>query len=119
MRTLFRWIRNLIFIFIISTIGITVIYRFIPVYITPLMVIRSVQQFGSGDKIVLHHTWVPLDKISPFLPQAVVASEDNLFMDHHGFDIKAIKKATEENKKRKRPRGASTISQQTAKNVFL
>ncbi|MEG1187274.1 MAG: monofunctional biosynthetic peptidoglycan transglycosylase [Bacteroidales bacterium] len=119
MRTLFRWIRNLIFIFIISTVGITVIYRFIPVYITPLMVIRSVQQFGSGDKIVLHHTWVPLDKISPFLPQAVVASEDNLFMDHHGFDIKAIKKATEENKKRKRPRGASTISQQTAKNVFL
>lgn len=119
MKLVFKWVRRLILFFFISTIGATVIYKFVPVYITPLMVIRTVQQLAKGEKIVCYHSWVPLDRISPALPQAVVASEDNLFMEHHGFDLKAIKQATKENKTRKRPRGASTISQQTAKNVFL
>lgn len=119
MKLILKWAKRLILFFFISTVGITVLYRFIPVYITPLMVIRSAQQILRGEKPICHHTWVGLDKISSYLPLAVVASEDNLFMEHHGFDVKAIKKATQENKKRKRPRGASTISQQTAKNVFL
>lgn len=119
MNKLIRWLRNLILLFLISTIGMTVIYRFVPVYFTPLMAIRAIQQLKAGEKLTFHHKWVSLDKISSSLPQAVVASEDNLFMDHHGFDVKAIKQATQENKSRKRPRGASTISQQTAKNVFL
>ncbi len=90
-----------------------------PVYITPLMVIRSVQQITSGDKPTWKHTWVSFDKISPHLPMAVIASEDNRFATHNGFDFIEIKKAMKENEKRKKKRGASTISQQTAKNVFL
>ena len=82
------------------------------------MLIRSVQNMSRGESPVWHHQWVPLDRISHWLPQAVVASEDNLFLEHKGFDFVQIEKALEENKTRKKPRGASTISQQTAKNVF-
>ena len=114
-----KWLKRLMLFFFISSIGAVLLYRVVPVYITPLMVIRVVQQIKEGEKPVLHHQWVSLDKISRYLPTAVVASEDNLFMQHHGFDFKAIRQAAEENKTRKRPRGASTISQQTAKNVFL
>ena len=111
--------RNIILFFFISTITAVVVYRFVPVYITPLMAIRSAQQVFRGESPVWHHTWVPFDKISPHLPMAVIASEDNRFATHNGFDFIEIKKAMEENEKRKRQRGASTISQQTAKNVFL
>ncbi|MCI1648607.1 MAG: monofunctional biosynthetic peptidoglycan transglycosylase [Bacteroides sp.] len=115
----FRYIRNIILFFFISTVAMTVIYRFVPVYITPLMVIRSAQQLIGGEKIVCHHTWVSFSNISPHLPMAVIASEDNRFATHNGFDFIEIEKAMKENETRKRKRGASTISQQTAKNVFL
>lgn len=114
-----RILRNLILFFFISTILAVVVYRFVPVYITPLMVIRSVQQIFKGENAGWHHTWVASDKISPHLPMAVIASEDNRFAEHNGFDFVEIKKAMKENETRKRKRGASTISQQTAKNVFL
>lgn len=107
-----RIIRNIILFFFISTITAVVIYRFMPVYITPLMVIRSVQQMFAGESPKWHHTWVPFDKISPHLPMAVIASEDNRFATHNGFDFIEIKKAIEENENRKRKRGASTIRQQ-------
>ncbi|MBC8594712.1 monofunctional biosynthetic peptidoglycan transglycosylase [Oscillospiraceae bacterium N12] len=112
-------IRNLLLFFFLSTIFTVIIYRFLPVYVTPLMVIRSVQQIVSGEKPTCKHTWVSFDKISPTLPMAVIASEDNRFAEHNGFDFKEIEKAIKENETRKRKRGASTISQQTAKNVFL
>ena len=114
-----RIIRNLILFFFISTILAVVIYRFLPVYVTPLMVIRSVQQTFKGESPLWHHTWVPFEEISPNLPMAVIASEDNRFATHNGFDFIEIEKAMKENETRKRKRGASTISQQTAKNVFL
>lgn len=114
-----RFIRNLLLFFFVSTLLAVIIYRFVPVYVTPLMVIRSVQQIVSGDKPTCKHTWVSFDKISPHLPMTVIASEDNRFVEHNGFDFKEIEKAIKENEKRKRKRGASTISQQTAKNVFL
>ncbi|MEG0038375.1 monofunctional biosynthetic peptidoglycan transglycosylase [Bacteroides neonati] len=114
-----RIIRNLVLFFFISSILAVLIYRFLPVYVTPLMVIRSVQQVVSGEMPTCKHTWVSFDKISPNLPMAVIASEDNRFAEHNGFDMIEIKKAMKENEKRKRKRGASTISQQTAKNVFL
>lgn len=119
MRKIIRFVRNLILFFFASTLLTVILYRFIPVYITPLMVIRCVEAVADGQKPELHHHWVPLDKISKWLPYAVVASEDNRYLTHSGFDFKEIEKAVKENKKRKRPRGASTISQQTAKNVFL
>lgn len=98
----------------IASVLLVVLYRFIPIPVTPLMLLRSIQ-----DDAPIHYTWLPLKDISPHLPLAVVASEDNLFTEHNGFDFKAIKQAREDAKKGKRLRGASTISQQTAKNVFL
>ena len=118
-KKLLRYTRNLLIFFFTSTLLAVIIYRFMPVYVTPLMVIRSVQQVFSGDNPTWKHTWVSFDKISPNLPMAVIASEDNRFAEHNGFDLVEIKKAMKENETRKRKRGASTISQQTAKNVFL
>lgn len=85
------------------------------------MFIRMAQQADKGEELKLKHRWVSLNDISPYLPQAVMASEDQRFLMHHGFDFKAIESAAKRNLKQKNKRklGASTISQQTAKNVFL
>ena len=107
--------------FFASTILSVVALRFFPVYFTPLMFIRCYQQVQEGRDLKLSHHWVPLEKISPYLPMAVMGSEDANFLKHHGFDYKAIEHAAKRNKEHpeKRKLGASTISQQTAKNVFL
>lgn len=108
-------------LFLGTTILAVVVLRFMPVWLTPLMVIRCGEQLSEGKELKLSHHWVPLEKISPSLPVAVIASEDAKFLEHHGFDYKAIENAAERNMKypEKRKLGASTISQQTAKNVFL
>jgi len=95
------------------------VLRFVPVFFTPLMGIRMVEQIKAGEPVKCHHKWVPYDEISDHLKRAVIASEDQRFFQHKGFDRIEIEKAMKENKKRRRPRGASTISQQTAKNVFF
>ena len=107
--------------FFASTILSVVALRFFPVYFTPLMFIRCYQQVQEGRDLKLSHHWVPLEEISPYLPMAVMGSEDANFLKHHGFDYKAIEHAAKRNKEHpeKRKLGASTISQQTAKNVFL
>lgn len=97
-KRILKYIRNLIIFFFASTILSVVALRFIPVYITPLMVIRSVEQLVKGEKVVMKHKWVPKEKISRHLPMAVIASEDNRFASHNGFDFKEISKAIEENK---------------------
>ena len=103
-----------------SSILVVVAYRFLPVYVTPLMFIRCYQQVKSGEHLSWHHHWVSFDDMSIYMPVAVIASEDQRFLEHHGFDYKAIQQAAESNLKGgKRLRGGSTISQQTAKNVFL
>ena len=95
-------------------------YRWIPVKVTPLMLIRCCQQMGRGEKIRLKNHWVSMDeRMTPDMALAVVASEAQRFMTHNGFDFDAISKAWDERQTGKRKRGASTISQQTAKNVFL
>ncbi len=71
------------------------------------MLTRLYDQYKSGKPFKLEHTWVPLSKIAQPLVQAVVASEDNLFLDHNGFDIEQIQKARDEAEKGKRVRGAS------------
>lgn len=118
LRVTIRWI---LAAFFGSTILAVVALRFLPVYFTPLMFIRLAQQAGEGRELRLNHHWVPLHEISPSMPVAVIASEDANFMKHHGFDYKAIEHAAERNRKHpeKQKLGASTISQQTAKNVFL
>ena len=113
-----KWI---VVAFFASTILSVVALRWLPVYFTPLMFIRVGQQMADNEKVTLYHHWVSLDNISPSLSRAVMASEDARFLEHHGFDFKAIEQAAMRNIKypEKRRHGASTISQQTAKNVFL
>jgi monofunctional biosynthetic peptidoglycan transglycosylase len=84
------------------------------VHVTPLML-----KMQEQTKIKPSQRWVPLDSISPEVIRAVIACEDNNFFYHHGFDVEAIKSAIERNKKSGKTYGASTITQQTAKNVFL
>lgn len=101
------------------SIAIVLVYRFVPIPVTILQLTRCVQQFQDGKPIKLQKDWEPMERISNRLQLAVVCSEDQKFPYHNGFDIEAIEKALERNKKGKKLRGASTISQQTAKNVFL
>lgn len=118
LRATIRWV---LVVFFGSTILAVVALRFVPVFFTPLMFIRCGQQMAEGKKLKLYHHWVSMSKISPSMPVAVMASEDANFLNHHGFDYKAIVNAAERNRKHpeKQKLGASTISQQTAKNVFL
>ncbi|MCF1750469.1 monofunctional biosynthetic peptidoglycan transglycosylase [Mariniradius sediminis] len=119
-RRFFRLIFKIILWFFILSIGFTILYRFVPVPITPLMVIRLWEQAWDEKKdIRLTKDWVSMSKISRHMPQAVVAAEDQKFLDHWGFDMEAMEKAWQGNKRGKRIKGASTITQQTAKNVFL
>ena len=119
MRTFFKYIFYGFLTFVVSSVVTVAAYRWLPVPITPLMVIRCVQNIGNGESAAIHHEWVSLKKISPYLPVAVMASEDQNFLHHHGFDFDAIQSAAMERLEGKRLRGGSTISQQTAKNVFL
>ncbi len=121
MKLIKKTLKWIVVAFFASTILSVVALRFIPVMVTPLMLIRCYQQVKAGEKLKLSHDWESLENISPHLPIAVMASEDANFLTHHGFDYEAIEKAMERNKKHpeKRKLGASTISQQTAKNVFL
>jgi monofunctional biosynthetic peptidoglycan transglycosylase len=113
----FIW-KTALWFFIIS-ISSVILFRWVPIPCTPLMLIRCVQQKMEGKPMKLKKEWVSFDKISPDLQLAVVCSEDQNFLKHHGFDFAAIEKAMDYNDDHARKRGASTISQQTAKNVFL
>ncbi len=90
-----------------------VAYRFVPPPATPLMLIRLVQ--GEG----LDYRWRPADRVSRHVARAMIASEDNLFCAHRGFDVQALRTQLERARAGERPRGASTITQQLAKNLFL
>jgi monofunctional glycosyltransferase len=121
-KKIFAVLRLLILVFISWSIVLVILFRFVPPPITPLMVIRFFEQLTDSKKeIRFKKDWEKLDNISPNLTLAVMASEDQLFLEHFGFDFEAIKKAYKHNNKKKTKvtRGASTISQQVAKNVFL
>ena len=120
LRTIRKILRWSIGLFFASSLLAVIVYKWVPVPVTPLMLIRCCQQMSKGEKIRLKFHWVKLDEeITPELALAVVASEDQKFLSHNGFDLDAISIAWEERVEGKRKRGASTISQQTAKNVFL
>ena len=116
LRKILLWI---VLLFFGSTILTVLMYKWIPVYYTPLMLIRKLEMRKEGRKSRCIHRWVPLEEMSPHMAVAVIASEDQMFTKHNGFDKKAIEQARKEAAEGKRRRGASTISQQTAKNVFL
>ncbi len=111
---LFKILIYTLVFFVAFSLLFTFIYKWINPPITPLMIIRKV-----NDDAGIQKKWVALEDISSNMLAAAIASEDNNFLGHKGFDYGAIQKAINENKKGKRKRGASTISQQTAKNVFL
>lgn len=117
-RTL-RLLRNLVFLFLIATVGLTLLFGIVPPPLTPLMTIRCVQQLLGDDPVRLSKDWTSLDRISPHIVEAVVAAEDQQFFHHRGFDFESILSAFTVNMRGKRKLGASTISQQTAKNLFL
>jgi monofunctional biosynthetic peptidoglycan transglycosylase len=116
-------IRSIFFItsvaFLLSTVLTVLIYRWAPIYATPLVLLRTVEYSLGGKWVSIHKDWVPIEEISPNLQRAVIASEDPKFLSHNGFDFEAIARAIDANKTRKNKIGASTITQQTAKNVFL
>lgn len=104
--------------FIALSFALVLLLRFVPVYYTPLMLKRAIEN-RKEESYESKHTWVSLDQISPQLAKAVVLTEDQKFYDHHGFDWDEIKKMRDDHKnKGTKLRGCSTISQQTAKNVF-
>ncbi len=112
-----RWLRRIICwivgVFAVLPLVLVVIYGFVPPPVTPLMGIRMLEGEGHSAR------WVPLDRIAPAMPEAVIAAEDNFFCEHGGFDWESIGTAVEEARAGKRLRGASTLTMQTAKNLFL
>lgn len=105
--------------FFASTILTVALCRWLPIYATPLVFLRTIEYGLEGKWVPINKDWTSIDEISPHLQKAVIASEDPKFLSHNGFDFEAILKAVDANKRRKVKMGASTISQQTAKNVFL
>ena len=116
LKKLWHWTK---WFFILSIVSV-LLFRFIPLPITPTMLyFLGEQALDSKRDIVLKKDWESLSNISPNMRLAVIGSEDQLFYDHFGFDLTAIKKAIRNNEKGRRLKGGSTISQQTAKNAFL
>ncbi len=106
-------------VFLALNLVLVLVFRWVPVPVSGLMVQRRVESWSSDMPYASRHRWVPLEEISPNLGAAVIAAEDQNFADHFGFDWQAIEKAVQHNEKSRRKRGASTVSQQTAKNLFL
>jgi monofunctional biosynthetic peptidoglycan transglycosylase len=106
-------------LFLGLNILLVLVFRFVPVPTSGLMVQRRVEAWAGDKPYTSRHRWVPLEDISPSLGAAVIAAEDQNFTEHFGFDWQAIEKAVQHNEHSRRKRGASTVSQQTAKNLFL
>ena len=117
MRYLGRLLVYLAIFFFTLSVSSVLIARVIPVTVTPLKVLRLVENFPDKG-LSVQSNWVPLHRINLSMVRAVIATEDNNFLTHRGFDWDAINKALDENREGGRIRGGSTISQQTAKNVF-
>jgi monofunctional biosynthetic peptidoglycan transglycosylase len=115
-----KWflLKTLMWFFGISLFFV-VLFKFVPVPFTPLMVIRYFENKAAGKENYYSHNWEPIEKISMNLQKAVIASEDGTFVTHNGFDFIAMQKAYKSNERGRKIKGGSTISQQTAKNVFL
>jgi monofunctional biosynthetic peptidoglycan transglycosylase len=118
-KSIYRITRFGLILFFGTSIVFSLLYRFINPPATPLMLIRVIENIADNKKPSITKDWKSLDDISQNLVLAVIASEDNNFESHYGIDFKAIEKAKKLNARGKKIRGASTITQQTAKNVFL
>jgi len=101
-----------------SSVGLTILFRFVTPPASALMIERRIDSWRSGRKYSSHYEWVDFNRIAPPMGFAVIASEDQNFLQHHGFDWGAIQRAIDYDENGKL-RGASTLTQQTAKNLFL
>lgn len=115
LRRILLWSAGL---FLGFSVLLILVFRFAPVPMSALMVQRRIQSWSDPKPYRSRHAWVPLEEIAPAMGAAVIAAEDQNFAEHFGFDWKAIEKAVEHNEHNRRKRGASTLSQQTAKNLF-
>ncbi len=112
-------IARTVLVLFLGSIAWVVALKYLPVWFTPLTISRKWDTIGTDNSSTIYKTWRPFEEINKEAALAVVASEDQQFPYHWGFDFDEIQDAIKENQTRKRPRGASTISQQVAKNVFL
>jgi monofunctional glycosyltransferase len=135
LKIILLWVLRLTLALVLFSIALVVIYRFVPVLLTPLMVIRVVEGAVEGRWIGIDKTWISYEEISPNVMRAVIASEDTRFLQHTGIDWEAVREAERRNERterrardtvargkplrNKRLYGASTITMQTAKNTFL
>ena len=120
LRSLCRLAFRLFILCLAGTMAITLLFRWVPLPCSSLMIQRQVASLWEKDKEYrFRYHWVEMGKISPYAPLAAIASEDQKFFSHMGFDFEAMEKAWEYNQRGKRIHGASTISQQVAKNLFL
>lgn len=118
-RKTIRFLRWTILLFLAWSVGGVIIFSFVNPPVTFLMLKRLKEQAVAHERLKMDRHWVPIGQISPNLVNAVIASEDNNFIHHYGFDMEAISDALHHNEKSRRVHGASTITQQTAKNIFL
>jgi monofunctional biosynthetic peptidoglycan transglycosylase len=118
-RKILRLLMKIALWFFALSILLVLLFSFLPIPFTPLMGVRAVENMAEGKDLEFSHDWVPIEEISPNLQKAVIAAEDGTFLTHNGFDFEAMQKAMKSNEKGKKIKGGSTISQQTAKNVFL
>ena len=115
-----RWLLALPVLVMLATVLQVLVLRWVDPPFSAFMAARQVEAWRSGDRdFRMSYAWRDLGEIAPELPLAVIASEDQNFSRHHGFDLEAIEKARAHNARGRSTRGASTISQQTAKNLFL
>ena len=102
-----------------ASVALVLALRWIPPPCSALMAERQLAALVRAERYVPSYDWVAWERIAPVAPLAVIASEDQRFAEHHGFDVEAIQQAIDEHERGRRLRGASTISQQVAKNLFL
>lgn len=119
LRFLFKRFLKVLLWFAAISVVLVIIFRFVPPPGTALMVERKIESWSDGQSINLQRTWQPWDKISNDLKVAVIAGEDQKFAEHWGFDVEAIQAALAHNELGGSVRGASTLSQQVSKNLFL
>lgn len=114
-KLILNFIFRCVITFVVASLAGTLIYKYVPVWFTPYMIAEKYRALKAGEEGKLHKTWVPYEEIPQHMVWAVVAAEDQKFFSHRGFDFTEIQKVIETEQRR----GASTISQQVAKNVFL
>lgn len=105
--------------FVVCSLVLVLVLRVVPVFGSMVMVERKVQSWIAGESLDIRHQWQPWQRLSDHAKLAVIAAEDQRFPLHHGFDFGEMRRAWEASRNGGRLRGASTISQQTAKNLFL